>query len=132
MSFIIYPPPLAGGAVEGDKITKKLHTKTAKTLRKNSTDVERIIWQKLRNKQFFGFKFRRQQPVGIYIVDFVNFDKRIVIELDGGQYYSEEGIEGNKKRDAYLKNVGLRVLRFSDREVFENLNGVLERICEYL
>ena len=104
----------------------------ARALRRNMTDAERVLWSRIRRKQLKGCQFYRQKIIGNYIVDFYCHKTGLVIELDGGQHYSEEGIVGNKKRDAYLKNVGLRVLRFSDREVFENPNGVLERIYEYL
>ena len=104
----------------------------ARTLRKNMTDAERLLWSRIRRKQLKGYQFYRQKIIGNYIVDFYCPKARLIIELDGGQHYSAEGMKGDKKRDAYLKNVGLKVLRFSDREVLENLNGVLEKIYEDL
>jgi very-short-patch-repair endonuclease len=85
-------------------------TKHAKTLRKNATHAENILWNRLRDRQIEGLKFRRQQPIENVIVDFVNFEKRIVIEVDGGQH----AIEKNKdwKRDKLLKDTGFKVLRF--------------------
>ena len=77
-----------------------------------------------------GYKFRRQQPVGPYIVDFVNFEKRIVIELDGGQHTIEE--DRDKKRDAWLKAEGFHILRFWNNELFKNLEGILEVIRKRL
>ena len=73
-----------------------------------------------------GFKFRRQQPLLNFIVDFVSLEKRIVIELDGGQH--AENKDKDKERDIYFKNYGFTVLRFWNSEVFENLEGVLETI----
>lgn len=104
----------------------------ARVLRKNMTDAERLLWSRIRRKQLKGYQFYRQKIIGNYIVDFYCPRTRLVIELDGGQHYGEEGMKRDKKRDAYLKNVGLRILRFSDREVFENLTGALERIYEHL
>ena len=100
----------------------------ARTLRKNMTDVERLLWSRIRRKQLKDYQFYRQKIIGDYIVDFYCPKTRLIIELDGGQHYGEEEMRKTKKRDVYLNNVGLKILRFSDREVFENLNGVLERI----
>jgi very-short-patch-repair endonuclease len=74
-----------------------------------------------------GIKFRRQEPIGNYIVDFVAYDKRIVIELDGGQHAEEEK-EKDRRRDEWLNSQGFRVMRFWNNEVLENLEGVLEAI----
>ena len=68
---------------EGGVRVKEQRNK-AKNLRKNSTEIENYLWKYLRNRQMEGFKFRRQQPIGKYIVDFVNFEKKIVVEVDGG------------------------------------------------
>jgi len=92
------------------------------------THGERLVWSKIRRKQLKGYQFYRQRIIGNYIVDFYCPKARLIIELDGGQHYGAEGIRKDLKRDDYLKNMGLRVLRFSDREVFENLTGVLEKI----
>ena len=98
--------------------------------RKNATDAERIHWGKLRNKQLGGFKFRRQQPIGQYIVDFVNFERKVVVELDGGHHKAQRGKD--EARDLWLRRHGYEVIRFWDNEVFENLEGVLETIREKL
>ncbi|MDP2756949.1 MAG: DUF559 domain-containing protein [Desulfurivibrionaceae bacterium] len=98
----------------------------ASELRNNLTDAERCLWQHLRNSQIEGVKFRRQQPIEMYIVDFVSFDKRIVIELDGGQHAEAE--RKDQQRDACLAINGFSVLRFWNNDVFENLEGVLEII----
>ena len=102
----------------------------AKNLRKNSTEIENYLWKYLRNRQMEGFKFRRQQPIGKYIVDFVNFEKKIVVEVDGGQHaiYKRK----DKIRDEWLRKDGYEVLRFWDNEVLTNIEGVLEIIKENL
>ena len=103
-------------------------TKLAKTLRKNSTHVETLLWQKLRARQLEGIKFRRQQPIEDFIVDFVSFEKRVIIELDGGQH--AENSEKDSQRDRLFEESGFTVLRFWNNEVLENLDGVLEKIRE--
>jgi len=100
--------------------------KTAKTLRTKSTDVERFLWRRLQAKQLEGLKFRRQQPIGKYIVDFVCFEKKIIVEVDGGQHSAE--IEKDKERDEWLHKQGFKVLRFWNNEVLINIQGVLEMI----
>ena len=98
----------------------------ARELRNNSTDTERLLWRYLRNSQLESVKFRRQQPIETYIVDFISFDKRIIIELDGGQH--SENKKYDKQRDACLRANGFVVLRFWNNEVIENTEGVLEVI----
>ena len=103
-------------------------TKFAKKLRKNATDVEQILWHRLRARQLYGIKFRRQQPLGNFIVDFISFEKKLVIELDGGQHAKNK--QGDIQRDRILSKGGFTVLRFWNNEVLENLNGVLEKIVQ--
>jgi len=103
-------------------------TKLAKNLRNNPTDTENALWLYLKNKQIEGVKFRRQQPIGNYIVDFVSFEKQLVIELDGGQH--SETVHSDEARDEWLRKEGFTVLRFWDNEIFENREGVLEIIRE--
>jgi very-short-patch-repair endonuclease len=98
----------------------------AKVLRKRSTEAEKRLWGKLRAKQLGKLKFRRQQPIGKYIVDFISFEKSIVIELDGGQHAIEK--ERDIQRDEWLKREGFKILRFWDNDVLENLEGVMEVI----
>jgi len=98
----------------------------AKTLRKKSTDAENVLWKQLRRKQLEGLKFRRQQPIDNYVVDFVCFEKRIVIEVDGGQHSIER--DKDSERDNYLVINGFKVLRFWSNEVLQNSEGVLEMI----
>lgn len=98
----------------------------ARDLRNNSTDVERLLWPRLRNSQIEGVKFRRQQPIEEYIVDFVSFSPKLVIELDGSQH--NENIVYDEQRTACLRKNGFTVLRFWNNDVIENIDGVLEVI----
>jgi len=104
----------------------------ARALRKKLTDAERNLWAKIRVKQLKNKQFYRQKNIGNYIVDFYCPAAKMIIELDGGQHYSDEGKKRDEIRDNYLKHLGFRVLRFSDREVLKNIEGVLERIYEHL
>jgi very-short-patch-repair endonuclease len=107
------------------ELRRNLHP-IAKILRNNSTDTERLLWRYLRNSQLEGVKFCRQQPIEAYIVDFVSFDPRIIIELDGGQHAEER--ERDEARDRCLHANGFTILRFWNNEVIENIEGVLEVI----
>ena len=106
--------------------------KYARQLRENTTDAEKALWSKIRAKQMKGAQFYRQKPIGNYIVDFYCPKGKLVIELDGGQHYSEEGKAKDILRDETLEGLGLKVIRFSDIEVFKNMQGVIERIWECL
>jgi very-short-patch-repair endonuclease len=106
--------------------------KVARELRKNMTDAERLLWSKVRRKQLKGYQFYRQKNIGNYIVDFYCPSGKLVIEIDGGQHYSEVGKRTDETRDKYLSRLGFTVLRFSDREIFENIQGALKRIYEHL
>jgi very-short-patch-repair endonuclease len=99
-------------------------TNVARLLRKNSTEIERLLWRHLRAGRFDGYKFKRQQPLGSYVVDFVCFEARLVIELDGGQHADSEA---DCHRDGWLKEQGFNVLRFWNNDVLTNLEGVLQR-----
>ncbi len=98
----------------------------ARRLRKNMTDEERRLWWELRHRQMEGCKFRRQAPIGPYIADFVCFERKLIIELDGGQH--AEQIEEDAKRTKWLGEQGFTVLRFWNHQVLEELDGVLEVI----
>jgi very-short-patch-repair endonuclease len=113
------------GVSKNPEMTPRL-TKLARDLRKNATEAEALLWNRLRARQMEGAKFRRQQPLENFIVDFVSFEKRIVIELDGGQHAEDK--DKDEERDICLKNNGFTVLRFWNSEIFENLEGVLETI----
>jgi very-short-patch-repair endonuclease len=96
------------------------------------TETEIFLWNRIRRKQLNGYQFYRQRNIGNYIVDFYCPAAKLIIELDGGQHYSEDGIKEDKLRDDFLSSLGLRILRFSDREVFKNIEGILEKICQCL
>ena len=100
--------------------------KVAARLRKTTTNAEMLLWKYLRLKQMAVFKFRRQQAIDNYIVDFVCFENRIIIEVDGGQH-AEDG-KKDIERDSYLKKHGFKVLRFWNNEVMNNIIEVLETI----
>ena len=102
----------------------------ARALRHNPTEAEKLLWRQLRMWQIDGFKFRRQQPIGPYIVDFVCLEKRLIIELDGGQH--AEQVEYDAERDAWLYEQGFTVLRFWNNDVLQNINGVKESILSKL
>ena len=102
--------------------------KYSRRLRKEMTDSEKVLWSRIRGKQLKGLQVYRQKPIGHFVVDFYCPKAKLVIELDGGQRYSEEQRAKDGTRDTYMKSQGLRTLRFSDQEVFENLTGVLEAI----
>ena len=101
----------------------------ARALRRNSTDAERVIWNALRAHRLNGASFRRQTPIGPYVVDFVCPMANLVVELDGGQHFEDAKIKQDSRRDAFLALKGFRVLRFSNHDVMTNRQGVLETIA---
>jgi very-short-patch-repair endonuclease len=100
----------------------------ARELRNNPTDAERVLWSQLRFWQLDGYKFRRQQPLGQYIVDFICLEKRVVVEVDGGQHSQQVDAE----RDTWLRDEGFIVLRFWNHEVLKNIETVKEVIFKAL
>jgi len=98
----------------------------AKTLRTNQTEAEQRLWYHLRAHRFMGLKFKRQKPMGRYIVDFVCMERRLIIELDGGQH--AEQVAYDQHRDAWLRSHGYTVLRFWNNEVMQQMEGGLEQI----
>ena len=96
----------------------------ARTLRKQQTEAEKRLWWFLRNRQISNCKFRRQQAVGPFIVDFLCLEKRLIVELDGGQHAERK--EYHEKRSKYLEQYGFNVLRFWDNEVWANMGSVAE------
>jgi len=97
-------------------------------LRQRQTESEKILWFNLRSKKLNGIKFRRQAVISSYIVDFVSFEKMLVIELDGGQHNSPNVIIKDESRTQYLESLGFKVVRYWDNEVFNNLEAILEDI----
>ena len=102
----------------------------ARALRNSPTEAERFLWRQLRFWQLDGHKFRRQQPLGAYIVDFVCLEKRLIIELDGGHH--AEQVENDAEREAWLRAQGFTVLRFWNPDVFRNTDGVKQEILKAL
>jgi very-short-patch-repair endonuclease len=99
----------------------------AQALRKNPTDAERNLWAHLRLRQLAGYKFRRQHPIGPYIVDFICIESMLIIEVDGGQH--DESKCYDFKRDKWLEKKGFRVLRFWNNEVLTSIENVIEVIA---
>ena len=100
----------------------------ARGLRKNMTPQERKLWDIIRNKQFYGFRFLRQYPFKNYILDFVCCAKKIVIEIDGGQH--NENIEYDTKRTEVLNSFGYKVVRFWNNDIDNNMEGVYQKLKE--
>ena len=102
----------------------------SRMLRARSTDAEIALWRRLRARQILGAKFRRQAPIGRYIVDFVSFDVRIVIELDGGQHALAPQHQRDVVRDRWLEEQRFLILRFWNSDVLSNMDGVLSKILD--
>jgi len=104
----------------------------ARKLRDNMTEAEKMLWEALRLKRLSGYKFRRQHPIGKFIVDFYCHEVKLVIELDGGYHNGEEQKEYDSFRTKALEDVGLNEIRFTNEQVYNNLDEVLEEIRGYL
>jgi very-short-patch-repair endonuclease len=104
----------------------------AKSLRHNPTEAESLLWGHLKSKKLNAVKFRRQQPVGSYIVDFISFQQKLIIEIDGGQHNYKSKTTSDKTREAELQKRGYRVIRFWNNDVLQNLEGVIENIIANL
>jgi very-short-patch-repair endonuclease len=100
-------------------------SENAKRLRREMTDAERLLWRHLRGHRFLGQKFRRQQPLGAYVLDFVHFGSKLVVEADGGQHAESQS---DLHRDAWLKSEGFRVLRSWNDQILGDTDAVLEAI----
>jgi adenine-specific DNA-methyltransferase len=98
-------------------------------MRHEASPPERLLWSALRNKQL-GYKFRRQHPIGPFIADFYSREAHTVVEVDGSTHFTEESLEYDAGRDAYMRSLGLEVLRFTTAEVQRNLEGVCVAIRE--
>ena len=105
---------------------------SARRLRTNSTDAERRLWGRLRRKQILGIQFYRQKPIGNYIVDFYAPAVRLIVEIDGSQHLEPDQARRDEFRTAYFNQLGLRVLRFNDRQVLLELDSVVEGIYRTL
>jgi len=102
--------------------------KFRRDLRSNGTPAEATLWLMLKNKQLEGRRFRRQSSIGNYIVDFYCPSEKLVVELDGAHHFTSSGSNADFIRDEYLKDLGLTVIRFENKEVFKNSDGVLDEI----
>jgi very-short-patch-repair endonuclease len=113
-----------------DHIHNLKYLRTArKQLRKDITPEEKILWYKIWNDKL-GYKFRRQHSIGNFIADFFCPEKRLIIELDGGQHL--DNVEADQERTNYFESLGIKVIRFWNSEIESNLNGVLMKIGEEL
>jgi very-short-patch-repair endonuclease len=101
----------------------------ARSLRQALTPAETKLWTKLRNRQLGGFKFARQEPIGFYYADFVCRERRLIVELDGGQHDENAS---DQQRDSYLGGLGYRVIRIWNNDVIENIYGVLQSLLSGL
>ncbi len=100
----------------------------ARALRRDMTVAEKSLWSELRSRKLAGLKFRRQRPIGPYIVDFVCYEPRLVVELDGGQHGERERSEDDVARTEWLNARGFKVIRFWNNDVLQNMDGALETI----
>lgn len=113
----------------------KLYNRTSEKakrqqLRRNMTKAEFLLWQKLKGKQVEGVKFRSQYSVGWFVVDFYCTELKLAIEIDGDSHFQDGAQEYDQERQAFIESVGIRFLRFTNNEVYGNLEGVLERIIQ--
>lgn len=126
-------PPLPPGEGSGVRAPLPPHLlANARQLRQLLTDAERLLWQLLRGRQLAGCKFRRQHPIGNFILDFYCHDKQLAVELDGGQHNDPNQREADERRTAWLAEQGIKVLRFWNNEVLQETEGVLEEIFRQL
>jgi very-short-patch-repair endonuclease len=103
----------------------------AQTFRKTMTEGEQKLWSRLRGKQL-EYYFRRQTPIGKYIVDFVCWKEKLIVEIDGSQHETRSGKEHDRIRDQFLQQQGFRILRFHSVEVLDNTDGIIEAIYQVL
>ena len=106
--------------------------KRARELRRQQTQAEALLWCRLRRKQLDGLKFRRQHILGPFIVDFASLERKLIIEVDGGQHNIESGHQRDQERTAWLEAQGYRVIRFWNNDVLASPDGVLEIIRQAL
>ena len=121
-------PSTQRGEGWGEGELKRPNINISRTLRKDQTDAERKLWSILRNRQLNGIKFRRQFSIDNYILDFYTPEHKIAIEADGGQHYTDEGLAKDNERAKALEAQGIRILRFCDRDILMNSEGVCEII----
>jgi len=131
---VYIPSPLWGeGRVRGEVemlVVRESPRDFARGLRRRQTDAERRLWARLRDRRLLGAKFARQVPIGPYVVDFCCRERKLIVELDGGQHAAHA--DHDAARTASLRALGYRVLRFWDNDALANTDGVLRRIVEVL
>ena len=103
----------------------------SRDLRNNMTSAEKLLWSRLRNKQILGLQFYRQKPILNFIVDFYCPAVNLVIECDGGQHFTKDGLEADRIRDDALAQLGLKVLRFDNRQVLGDVDAVVEMVYQH-
>jgi very-short-patch-repair endonuclease len=113
-------------------VSKSIRQATAKRLRANTTPHERMLWRALKELPVGGTHFRRQAPIGPYIVDFFCPAAHLIIELDGGHHNEDETAKRDRERQLWLEREGYRVVRFWNSEIIGDLTAVLERIYQEL
>tara|TARA_B100000315_G_C14166438_1_gene402501 strand:+ start:150 stop:533 length:384 start_codon:yes stop_codon:yes gene_type:complete len=112
--------------------TPKRTVSLAQSLRKRLTTSEKLLWQQLRRRQFHGYRFRRQTPLGPYIVDFLCVERMLVLEVDGDSHHYPRAKQKDQTRSAYLRERGFTVIRFSNSQIVESLDDVLEKIGDFI
>lgn len=115
--------------MRGVLVIKRDPVSFARFLRRSQTDAEKLLWSKLRSRQMCGVKFRRQQPIGSYIVDFVCYEAFLIVELDGGQHATVLQQRKDEERTRLLEREGYHVLRFWDNEALNHIDNVIEKIA---
>jgi very-short-patch-repair endonuclease len=108
---------------------RKAKTRRSRTLRKDATGAEKKLWHRLRDRQIAGFKFVRQEPIGPFFADFVCRERKLIVEVDGGQHADSLSDE---RRTKWLASSGYKVVRFWNHEVDKKMEGVLEKLSELL
>lgn len=126
------PPRGEGEKIKANRFYSVKTLNQAKSLRKDTTEPEQIMWFLLRNRQFCDLKFRRQSPIGKYIADFICQEKKIIIELDGSGHLQEDKIKYDKVRESFIEGEGYKILRFYNSDVFKDIEGVLEKIYQVI
>src|SRR5262245_59519248 len=122
------PAQRAGWGETAQMVSTFVRRVAAKKLRANTTPHERILWRALKELPTDGTHFRRQVPIGPYVVDFFCPAKRLIIELDGGHHNEDEGAKRDRERQLWLEREGYRVVRFWNSEINDDLTAVLEKI----
>ena len=118
--------------ISGMRGRNEKKTQWARALRRETTSAESRLWAELRNRQFKGFKFVRQEPIGLFIADFVCREARLVVEVDGATHSTVEEKRRDRRRTVLLQQVGYRVIRVQNDDVYHAMEGVLRTIAEAL